>query len=167
MKKLISTTIFAFFLVSVIGCGYKPTTTYTKKYVSGDVFADVAIDISNPEISVVLKDALNNAILSKFDAQLVSYEKSNTQLYGTLSGVSMTPLQYDSDGYVSVYRANATVTLQIVQKTRTSTFTQSGYYDFSVSTGAISSDTQRIEAIKEASAKALDNIIAAIIHAAR
>ena len=166
MKKKFIFSIVVLVL-GIHGCGYKPTLTYTKKYISGDVYADVKIDISNPEVSVVLKDAINNAVISKFDANLVSKERAQTELYGTLNSVSMIALQRDSNEYVSVYRAVASVTLQITQKTKTTTFTKSGYYDFAVSDGAISSDTQRIEAIKEASAKALDNIVAAIIYAAR
>jgi len=156
-----------FTVLIVVGCGYKSSLHYTKKYISGKVFADVSIDIKNPEVSVVLKDSLNDIVVGKFDAILSPKEESNTQLYASISNISFSSLQYDDFGYVSLYRANVNITLNIVNQGKIKRFSGSGFYDFSVNGGAVSSDMQRLEAIKGASQKALDNIVSSIIYAGK
>jgi len=149
------------------GCGYKPTIYYTDKFIKKKVFADVDINIKNPEASVVLKDSLNEIVLNKFNATLVPKDQADTLLVASLSSISMSVLQYDELGFVSMYRVSTNIKLKIINQKDTKSFSNTGYYDFVVLDGAISSQSQKLEAIKNASKIALDNIVADIVYAGK
>jgi len=160
--------LFLFALaITTTSCGYRATTYYTQKLVGKSVYTDININIVNPETTVALKDSLNEIVLNKFNSNLVPKSKADTQMIASLGSVRLSVLQYDDIGYVSMYRANVSVSLKIINQDITKSFSGSGYYDFAVSDGAISSKTQKLEAIKGASKSALDSIVSKIVYAGR
>ena len=61
--------IFLFLIVVFfIGCGYKPSSYYSKNEIGGFVYVNVAIDINNAQNSVLIKDAMNEMVINQFHA---------------------------------------------------------------------------------------------------
>jgi len=156
-----------FFLVFVLffnGCGYKPTYIYTKKVLGDDIYVDVDISLKDPQNSVLITDAVNEAVISKFRSNLVRDKKrASAQLYISLKKVKFKPIQYDKNGYVIAYKTYVSLkTRYIDKKNKSKTITTSGNYDFSIEANSIISDNKRFEAIKFAALKAIDELISKI-----
>jgi len=153
-KLALSFLLLAF---SLIGCGYKPSSTYTTPILGNKIETEVDIDIKNPTDSVFLKDALNEAVLSVFNAKVVN--KGDSKIKLKVISTSLSTLDYDKNGYPILYRANASIKAYITDINNTlNTYNGSGSYDFSVDSNSIVSDTLRDNAIKEAFLKALQEI---------
>ena len=150
----------AFFLLA--GCGYKPATTYTKKVLSGKIYTDIKIYLRDPENAVLVKDALNEAIVSRFGARVASKKEATTILHVRFGRVSFHPIQYDKNGYAIYYRAVVTLDIDYTTPTAKGHKKVSGFYDFPIEPEAIISDSLRFQAIKNGSAKALDAFISYI-----
>ncbi|WP_200763464.1 LPS assembly lipoprotein LptE [Nitrosophilus alvini] len=150
------------FLNIFTGCGYKPASVHAKKVLGDKIYTDVEIYLRDPENSVLIKDAVNEAIVSRFKGKLTEKEKADTILSVKLRGVSFSPLQYDKNGYVVYYRARVSLNIKYTNKEETKSFTVTGTYDFPIEPNAVISDSKRFEAIRESSKKALDQFISKI-----
>lgn len=162
MRKLLLIFVVSFIFV---GCaGYKPSSYYTKKEIGGKVFVNLNINIDNASNSVVIKDAMNEMIVSRFGSTLVdSKDDANTIINLSLGSVGLSAIQYDSQGYVSIYRASVSLNVKYKANGFTKSLTLSDYYDFAVdSSDASVSDTAKEEAIKIAASKALEEILSKI-----
>ncbi len=157
MKRWTGVIVTAFFLLA--GCGYKPATTYTKKVLSGKVYTDIKIYLRDPENAVLVKDALNEAIVSRFGARVVSKQEATSILHVKFDRVSFRPIQYDQNGYAVYYRAVVVLNIDYTTPTAKGHKKVSGIYDFPIEPQAIISDALRFQAIKNGSAKALDAFI--------
>ena len=143
------------------GCGYKPSSHYAKKSVYGNVFVDIDVSIHDPKNAVLIKDAMNEIVVSRFDARLVENKKdANTQLLLNLNNISMQVLQYDNEGFENLYRAVVTVGVNYKNDNgQQGHINVSGTYDFAVDGQNEISEAKRFEAIKQASSKALEEVI--------
>ncbi len=158
MKILSSLLIFVF-----IGCGYKPSVEYTRKVLGERIHVNVSISRKDPKNSVLIKDAVNEAVVGRFGSKLSDEKSADTNLDVTIGSTSFTPTAYDADGYVISYKAK--VTLKTIYKTKnglTKSFNTSGEYDFPIEANSVISDTKRFEAIKYASMDAINEIISKI-----
>jgi len=157
--KVVLLFSFYFLLFTFSGCGYKPSSHYAKNKIKGKVYVDVDINLEDPKNTVLIKDAMNEVVVSRFKSQLV-YDKleADTLIKLKLNSVSLKEIQYDKQGYVKLYRA--TVSIKVIYKGSgtSGTVTVSGSYDFTVDDDTVISDTKRFEAIKVASSKALEEI---------
>ena len=157
------TLTFCFFTLT--GCGYKPTTHYAKKELSGKVFVKLFIDLKDPQNSILIKDAINKLLAHKLESKLV-YDESlaDTIMNLKINSVKMTELQYDADGYNNLYRATVSINVKYNKKAEelSKSFTVSGEDDFSLGSSTTISDTKRFEAIKNASDEALDEVLSKI-----
>jgi len=149
-----------FSLFTLVGCGYKPTSHYSKEQIKGDVFVEVVINLEDPKNSVLVKDALNEIVVSKFDRKLV-YDKdsADTVLIIELESVNTDELQKDKDGYVNLYRTNVNISIKYSGPGGKGKIEVEGSYDFSVDDGSTISDVKRFEAIKIAANKALEEVV--------
>ena len=157
--------LFAFqvpLLILFTGCGYKPTTAYTKKVFTGKIYTDVEVYLRHPENAVLVKDALNEAIVSRFGAKIVPKQEASTLLYVRFGNVSFRPIQYDDNGYVIYYRAHVSLTIDYRSPKTSGSERVSGFYDFPIEPKAIISDALRFQAIKNGAAKALDAFVSRI-----
>lgn len=160
--RKVSLILFSIFLTAAFltGCGYKPSSHYAKDKIKGKVYVDVDVDIEDPKNSVLVKDAMNEIVVSRFDRQLVTKKsEADTILIVKLNSVSMSELQKDEEGYVNLYRANVNINVKYNGPGGNGSVTVSGSYDFSVDDGSTISDSKRFEAIKIASNKALEEIV--------
>ncbi|MGE4294446.1 MAG: LPS assembly lipoprotein LptE [Campylobacterales bacterium] len=146
------------------GCGYKPSSYYSKRVLGDAIFADVQIPMNDPQSGGILLDALNEAIVAKFGGKLTSREASDTQIFIREAKHSVSALQRDKDGFVILYRSHVTMTTQVNSPaTRGQVFSVSGSYDFAVEPSSVLSDSARSTAAREAALKALDELLARLV----
>lgn len=161
MKYIISLFIcFSLF----VGCGYKPTSYYAKNAISGNVYVDLLVDITNAQNSVYVKDAMNEMILNQFKANLTDdKEAADTIVIVSLSGVSHSAMSTDDNGYAQSYRT--TVKINVLYQKRdqeVKSISVSNYYDYAVDSTSIISDQKKNNAVKIASTKALTDVFSKI-----
>lgn len=160
MKFLLS----SFFILLLIGCGYKPSSYYAKNAITGNVYVELKVDINNAQNSVYVKDAMNEMILNQFEASLTEDKSiADTLVTVLLSSVSHSALSTDSDGYTNSYRT--TVNISIIYEKRDEkikSLSVSDYYDYTVETDSGITDQKKNTAVKIASTKALSNIFSKI-----
>jgi len=156
--------LFLLIFVFFSGCGYKPTYIYTKKVLGENIYVKVEISLKDPQNSVLITDAINEAVISKFRSNLTRDKKSaSSKLYLSLSGVSFKPIQYDKNGYVIAYKTYVTLKTKYIDRYKgCKTMTTGGTYDFNIEANSIISDNKRFEAIKFATLKAIDELISKI-----
>ncbi|MDP3588122.1 MAG: LPS assembly lipoprotein LptE [Sulfuricurvum sp.] len=156
MKLLLSLAI----LFLMLGCGYSPASHYAKNIVGESVSTEVTISMEDPQNTVIIKDAVDTAIITKFRTALVSKSSSQTHLKFSIASVGFYPLRYDTNGYVITYRTTVAMTVERVSKASNGHYAVSGVYDFDIEPNAIISDQARFEAIRQSSQKAIDVFIA-------
>lgn len=145
-----------------VACGYKPSSHYARKVVGEKISTSVIVSAQDPENTVIIKDALDSAIIEVFHASLTSKENSNTHLVISLNEPSYSAIQYDANGYIIAYRAS--ITLNIIRQTanKSKAYSVRGTYDFSITANAVITDQERFDAIKYSSAKAIKSFLAQI-----
>lgn len=160
IKKVLVSALLIFI---VAGCGYKPSSHYAKERIKGNVFVDIDVSIEDPKNSVMIKDAMSEMLISRFGTKLVyNKEIADTILNLKLNKVSMNVLQYDAQGYEKLYQALVNIKVNYVSNEHKGSVIVSGTYDFSVDGQDEISEAKRFEAIKNASSKALEEIISKI-----
>ena len=144
-------------------CGYKPTNIYTKKVLGDSIYVDVAISRVDPQNSVLITDAINQAVITKFRSKLVSKERATTKMYVSLNSVSFKPIQYDNNGYVIAYKTLVSLNTRYIDRSgKQRVISSSGDYDFSIEANSVISDNKRFDAIKFGALKAIDELISKI-----
>jgi len=144
------------------GCGYKPSAKYAREALGKKISTSMVISQTDPENSVLIKDAVDKAVIEIFHASLVERRYSDTHLTLSISVPSYAPLQYDNNGFIIAYRA--TITLKIRRETDglTKNYSSVGTYDFSVVPNAVLTDQERFDAIKYSSYKAITAFVAQV-----
>lgn len=155
--------LLLFFLTLYLsGCGYKPSAKYARAVTGEKISTSVIISETDPENSVLIKDAVDRAIVTVFHASLVDKKYADTSLVFSMDAPTYTPLQYNQDGFIIAYRA--TIRLHITRKTKDlqKSYITTGSYDFSVVPNAVLSDQERFDAIKHSSVKAITSFVARV-----
>ena len=165
MKKylhLLNISVFLSILVLFNACGYKPSSTYARNVVGKKISTSVKISAQDPENTVLIKDALDSAIVEIFHASLTNKRYADTHLNFVLTPPTYAAIQYNTDGFVIAYRA--TISLKITQETKNSKkhYMAKGTYDFSVVPNAVITDQERFDAIKFSAIKAISSFVAQI-----
>jgi len=162
MKHLLIFIFFATVLLEMSGCGYKPSSKYSRKVVGEKISTNVIISAEDPENTVLIKDAVDRAIIEIFRASLVDKKYATTHLNFSVSEPHYSPIQYNQDGFVIAYRA--TITLHILRQTKDikKKYNATGTYDFTIAPNAVITDQERFEAIKYSTQKAITSFIAQI-----
>lgn len=149
-------------VIFLAGCGYQPASHFAKNVLGNSVSTEVVIRMEDPQNTVIIKDAVDTAVITKFRTALVSKNVSQTHLKISIGGVSFSPLRYDTNGYVITYRT--TVVMQITRTTegRIANYSTQGTYDFEIEPNAIISDQARFEAIRQGAQKGIDAFVAQV-----
>lgn len=165
LKKVLF-VLFTFTIsFSILGCGYKPSSYYAKEELSGNVFVNVLVDLEDPKNTVLVKDSINQILIQKLDSNLVTNEAAaDVVLNLSVNRVQVQALQYDKSGNDKLYKANIRIKVSYFKKSenKRKSFDLEAEYDFSIDNGTTISDTQRFEAIKAASDKALEEFISKV-----
>jgi hypothetical protein len=53
-------------LILFSGCGYQPSSHYAKNVVGESVSTEVVISMEDPQNTVIIKDAVDTAVITKF-----------------------------------------------------------------------------------------------------
>jgi len=146
----------------LVGCGYKPSSVYLNKIIVKDIQAIVEISPQKPKESAFLKDALNDAVYSVFNANLVN-NNADTKIILSIYSSSLTPLDYDENGFPILYRSAVTLKAKVIDKhSKTHIYTVNGNYDFAISANSIINDQIKFDSFKQASINALNKLLAEI-----
>jgi len=143
-------------------CGYRPSSKFARSVVGEKISTHVSISAQDPENTVLIKDAVDSAIVEIFHASLTQKAYADTSLNFTLSPPSYAAIQYNTDGFVIGYRA--TIVLHITRESQNTKkqYTAKGTYDFSVVPNAVITDQERFDAIKFSAVKAISSFVAQI-----
>lgn len=144
------------------GCGYKSAAHYAQSVMGEKVSTEVVISLEDPQNTVIIKDAVDMAVITKFRSSLASKEMATTHLKLQLGTVSFTPLRYNVSGYVVAYRTLVRMNVIRTREGKSQTYTTSGVYDFEIEANAIISDQARFNAISQSAQKAIDVFIAQV-----
>jgi len=153
--------LLAFVIVLLLwqGCGYRPAKHYVRSVLGAKVYTNVVVDLRDPQNSVLIKDALNQAILRHFGQNIVPKSEADTLINVRMKHLYFTPLEYDANGYVIYYRTKVVLDFTIHSPKGVRHIQTSGLYDFPIEPNSVITDTMRYIAIKEAANKALDRFI--------
>ena len=149
-------------LIFLSGCGYQSASHYAKNILGESVSTEVVISMEDPQNTVIIKDAVDTAVLTKFRTSLVSKNAAVTQLKISIGSVSFSPLRYDTNGYVITYRTTVAMVITRTTDGKSANYASHGTYDFDIEPNAIISDQARFEAIRQGAQKALDAFVAQI-----
>lgn len=149
-------------LLLLSGCGYKPSSKFARSVVGEKVSTSVVISAQDPENTVIIKDAVDLAIVEVFRASLVDKAYATTHLSMSISPPTYQALQFDADGFVIAYRATILLTIFRDSKESKKSYISVGTYDFSVVPNAVITDQERFDAIRYGSVKAIRSFIAQV-----
>ena len=98
----------------------------------------------------------------KWMQKLMEEWNKDPEIANELSNISFSALQFDTNWYIIVYRAN--IDLKILRTTGkdTKVYMAEGLFDFTIEPNAVITDIQRFDSIKQASLKALDSFVAQV-----
>ena len=162
----------AFFIaIFICGCGYKPDSKITHDLVGDKIYIDVIISKEEPKNSVWIKDAVKEGMVARLNKNLSSKESADTSIIISVKDLNYEAIIYDEFGYITSYKAHLSLNYKTKFKDGSVVdIPATGEYDFSVArrqkdvrfADSILSDTQKYEAIKEASKEAFDEYIASL-----
>ncbi len=161
-KKLLQLLLSSVLLLQLSGCGYKPSAKFAREVVGQRISTTVVISSEDPENTVLVKDAVDKAIITVFHASLSDKEHADTNLVLSIGTPSYAPIEYNDNGFIISFRA--TIILSIMRETKDikKRYTTRGTYDFSVVPNAVLTDQERFDAIKFSSLKAIQSFIAVV-----
>ncbi len=158
MRKILLVLLCFFF-----GCGYKPITKISQNVLGDRVYAYTSISINDPQNSVIIQDAVKEAVVSRFGSVLSFKKDAKSILHVNIKSVNFRPIVYDKNGYITSYKAKVILGIDTTfsdgSKRHYDTY---GEYDFHIQANSVISDIKRFDAIKYSSLSALDEYIAFI-----
>ncbi|BCD68563.1 LPS assembly lipoprotein LptE [Nitratiruptor sp. YY09-18] len=152
--------VVALLVFALTGCGYKPSSRYLQENIKEKIYIHVNVLLNDPEDALIIKDAVNRALLYRFGNHLVSYDQAQTKINVRVRSLSFAPLERNTYGYVDQYRAKIVLDFDVRDQKGKRRITTDGYYDFAIEPNSIITDTMRFDAIRRASQKAIDKFIA-------
>lgn len=160
MKALILSFILLF-----VGCGYYPVSYYSKQSLGENIYVESIVNLSDPENSILAKDALNQAIITRFHSNLVSKENAESIISVSITNIDLYSIADSNNGFANFYRTSVTLVFNYTDKNgNKKTFRNSGNYDFSVDTLSTVTDERRFSAITQASMQAIDKFVAQVAY---
>lgn len=152
--------VFTLFLLE--GCGYRPSAHYAKAVVGERISTQVVVSLEDPENTVVIKDAIDRAVLTRFKSTISDRERADTHLVFGLENIVFTPLRYDVNGYIITYQTRLVLNVVRMTKNYSKAYRVQGNYDFTIEPNAIISDQARFQAIEVSAQKAIDSFLAQV-----
>lgn len=158
--RLFTALLCAFLLA---GCGYKPVSAYAKKALGSSVYVTVETSRSDPENTVIIKDALLEMLVTRFNTRLApSKQNADSSLAVAIESIEFLPLEYDKNGYVVLYRVTVALNGKLTSGESTKELRSTGSYDFPIEPNTTISESKRFDAIKNGAAKSIERLISQI-----
>ena len=161
-ESQIKVILLFIFVLTLTACGYKPSAKSSRVVMGDSISTSVQISAHDPENTVVIKDAVDSAIIEVFHTSLTSRDFSQTHLDLSIQKTRYTPLQYDKDGFIIAYRASIVLNIIRHRDNISKRYASKGSYDFSVVANAVITDQERFDAIKNSATKAIKSFLAQV-----
>nr|WP_314748160.1 penicillin-binding protein [uncultured Campylobacter sp.] len=165
-------TKFLLFLTAfiLVGCSYKPVSKITNDIMGERVYVNVLISKEEPKNSVWIKDSVLEGIVTRLGKRISDDKNAPTSITVSIKTLSYQPLLFDEYGYVTSYKAILALNFDTRLKNETLSVTTSGEHDFTVSqkirdtrfADGVISESDRYNAVKQASQEAFDEYIATL-----
>ncbi len=153
-----------FLLVLVLfgftACGYSPSSKFARDVLGEKISTSIVISAQDPENTVIIKDAIDEAIIEVFHASLRDRARSDTHLVLNIESTSYTPVVYDKDGFVITYRMSVSLDIVRYHSGIAKKYRARGMHDFSVEPNAVVTDLERFKAIQVSAIKAIRSFVA-------
>jgi len=149
-------------LVLFVSCGYKPSSKFARDILGEKVSTSIVISMQDPENTVIIKDAVDEAVIEVFHASLVDKKSSDSHLVLNISDPVYIPVVYDKDGFVVGYRMSLVLNIVRYKNGKSKRYVTSGTYDFEVAPNAVVTDKERFDAIRFSAQKAIKSFISQI-----
>ncbi len=159
----IRTLLYLSILLFATSCGYRPIGIATTPILEGSISTYVKISMRDPDNTVLLKDALDRAVVQSFKSSLTDKDSAKTHLIISLENSEFIPIRYDKNGYIVSYRAIISLHILRTTSNKTKSYHTEGSYHFNIEPSAIISDRSRFEAIDQGAQKALDSFVAQVV----
>ena len=156
------TILLSLIIVLFSACGYRPSAKYARSVVGEKISTSVRISAQDPENTVIIKDAVDSAVIENFHASLVERSYSESHLEISISEPTYTPVQYDRNGYIVGYRTTIILNIIRYHNGLSKKYSARGTYDFTIVANAVITDSERFEAIKNSSSKAIKSFVAQV-----
>ncbi len=156
MLKYLLPFIIAMLFVS---CGYKPSSKFAREVLGERVSTSIVISMQDPENTVIIKDAVDEAIIEVFHASLTDKQHSDSHLILSISNPIYTPVVYDSDGFVIGYRMSLVLNIVRYKNGESKRYVTHGTYDFEIAPNAVVTDQERFDAIRFSATKAIKSFV--------
>ncbi|MFA6628403.1 MAG: hypothetical protein WCS55_01420 [Sulfuricurvum sp.] len=154
--------IFLAALLVLGGCGYAPAAYYAKNVLGESVSTEVVISMEDPQNTVIIKDAVDMAVITKFRTKLAPKESAETHIKISIDSVTFSPLRYDINGYVVTYRTTVMMKFERTRADERKNYFTRGIYDFAIEPNAIITDQARYQAISQGAEKGIDAFVAQV-----
>lgn len=158
MKIILSLLI----LLSFLSCGYKPSSKFAREVMGEKISTNIIISAYDPENTVIIKDAVDEAVITVFHSSLHDRANSDTHLEISISGISYSANVYNDNGYVIGYRMMVALNITRIHNGISKSYPVSGTYDFTVDPNATVTDKERFDAIRFSAAKAIESFVAKV-----
>jgi hypothetical protein len=162
VENVFKLALLTVLLMAFASCGYAPSAKYSREVVGESISTSVIISSQDPENTVIIKDAVDSAIIQVFHSSLTSRNLSLTHLEMSIDELTYAPIQYDSNGFIVGYRATTVLKINRYNKGENKKYTSTGNYDFTVLPNAVLTDQQRFDAIKYSAQKAIKSFLAQV-----
>ncbi len=149
-------------MIFIDGCGYEPSAKFARGVLGEKVSTSVIISAQDPENTVIIKDAIDSAMIEVFQTSLVDRAESTTHLVVSVGSVSYVPIVYDKNGYVIGYRMNLILKIKSLKNGESKEYSLRGFYDFTIAQNALITDQERFDAIKFSAQRAIKSFIAKV-----
>jgi hypothetical protein len=158
LKYFFSLLVVVFF----VSCGYKPSAKFARDTLGEKISTDIVISMQDPENTVIIKDAVDEAVLEVFHASLTDREHSDSHLVLSISEPVYVPVVYDKDGFVVGYRMSLILNIIRYKDGKSKRYVTSGTYDFEIAPNAVVTDKERFDAIRFSAQKAIRAFVSQI-----
>jgi hypothetical protein len=152
-------------LLIVLGfasCGYKPSSKFARDIMGEKISTNIIISAEDPENTVIIKDAVDEAVITVFHASLRDKASSDTHLEISITSTSYSANVYDEDGYVIGYKMTVNLGITRSHNGISKSYSVSGTYNFTVDADAAVTDSERFDAIRYGAAKAIKSFVAKV-----
>lgn len=142
------------------GCGYRPIADYASEVFGKSVYVELGVNLESPESSVIVKDTVNKAILSRFLLSLAPKDKADSILRVDVAEIKDESVATSQSGFTSFY--DLTVTLRFSFKQRSGKmhhYTGSATVSYSVAKSPLDTDKNRTHAINRAALQVIDAFV--------
>ncbi len=154
--------LFILILLGFTSCGYTPSSKFARDVMGEKISTSITISAQDPENTVIIKDAVDRAIIEVFHASLSDKKNSDTHLVLSISTPTYSPIVYDENGFIIGYRMILTLNIIRHHDGVSKKYRTTGTYDFTVAPNAVVTDYERFEAIKFSAQKAIRSFVAQV-----